>query len=280
LEEGYDWTLACWFDPGGAQALAEALGNLMEATLLSALSQPAHLGDRLQRRYRSMTLILFYPIEGDLEAALGQLGFKRQPYNPDHYKARLASLRPQALRQAVRLPEAPHSVWVAPVSQPGDSHGQKLWQTQSMLQRRLGQQLWGQEPGQPSRALAKLMEGSLGAHVAPDLEGVSTMEMFVLQREGAGVRWTPPLLFQGLCDLVGIALQAQHKARVEWAVCEATPSGLYAPPLLRVTPAQGAARPALLPIGKLLLRRAVMPSPQVYRPSLSQWLRQWLRQPR
>lgn len=276
LEDGYDWTLACWFDPGGARALAQELRGLMEATLLSALSQPAAQAERLQRRYKSLTLLLFYPMEGDLEAELGALGFARRPYQADHYKARLAALRPQAMRQAVRLPEAPDSVWEAPVSLPGGSHGQKLWQTQEMLQGRLEGQLWGEEPGMPSRALAQLLESSLGAHIAPDLEGLSTMEMFVIQRQGAGVRWTAPLLFQGLCDLVGILLQARFKMKVEWALCEPTPAGLHAPPLLRVTPQRsGPQRASLLPIGQLLLRRAIMPTQDAYQPSLVPWLRQW-----
>lgn len=280
LEDGYDWTLACWFDPGGAQALAQELRALVEATLLSALSQPARLGDRIARRYKSLTLLLFYPIEGDLEGALGELGFVRRPYQADHYKARLAALRPQAMRQAVRLPEAPDSVWEAPVSLPEGSHGQKLWQLQGMLQARLEGQLWGEEPGRPSRALAQLLEGSLGAHIAPDLEGLSTMEMFALQRQGAGVRWTAPLLFQGLCDLVGILLQARFQMKVEWALCEPTPAGLYAPPLLRVTPQRGGPqRSTLLPIGQILLRRAILPSQGSYQPSLAQWLRQWRPQP-
>ncbi len=146
-----------------------------------------------------------------------------------------------------------------------------------MMIERLGDQIWGQRPGMPSKILATLIQGTLGAHISPDLEGLSTLEMLLVQRDAVGIRWMAPMLFQALCDLMGVVLQAKFRLQVEWGLCEVDGHGQAAPALLRVTRPEAGAKPRLLPIGQVLMQHTLTPRDTPHEPMLAAWLQAWVR---
>lgn len=273
LEHGYDWTMAVWNRPS-QDVLFKELRTLMEATLLAALSQLPARKQQIERLYISMSLLQFRPLPYDLEQGLGPLSFREMlPFNPDHFKARTEAFRPDALRTGTVLPSAPARIWSVPIHTHRGTLGDQLRGIQGMMSDRMGPDVLGATPGGPSRLFADLAGRLLGTEITPTLEGLNNMELLLVQEEDSGIRWVPPLLFQALCDFIGVLLRASFGLGVEWALCEAGPNGLPSPPMFRITAGQ---KRTMFPVGHWLLRRIVMPDPDVqHRIPLSDHLKAW-----
>ncbi|MGM0558591.1 MAG: hypothetical protein ACQEVA_19555, partial [Myxococcota bacterium] len=87
-------------------------------------------------------------------------------------------------------------------------------------------------------------------------DGLDSFELFLVQEGGEYVRWMRPLLFQGLCDFIGVVLQAHYGFEVDWAVCEADDDGFVPPPLFRLRRGSNTTN---FPVGLHVVRWAMMP---------------------
>lgn len=274
LEHGHAWTLLCWGAPDTPDQLASLARARVEATLLSGLTQPPRVMHERGRRYLELTLLCFASAPG-LEAALAPMGWERSLYIPDHHEARMAVAQRAAHNEGRTLPDQPASVWRMPIHHPEGEHGDLLRRAQATMAARMGDDLLGATPGGPSRLLANLLKARARLHITPDWAGLDALETTITQRDVSGVRWIPPLLFQALCDFVGIVLHSELGVGVECAICDERAPGLYAPPMMRIRPAVG--RPQTLRVGIELVRRCVMPvtgDDATAEPVIGAWLRE------
>lgn len=282
-EAGWEWLLCAWADPGGARAFHQALQPLVEATLLASLSRPPATGaDALERRFRALRLIVFAPVEG-IGAAVRAFGLRPEPAvtaataqaDPTTLlSGRLAALAEEARQLGIAAPGRPASIWVAPIAQTdADAHGRTLDAIQRTMAEQMGDDVWGATPGGPSRLAASLLEREFGQRIEPTLAGLDAFERLVVGRATGVVRWIPPLLYQALCDFVGVVAHAEFGASLAWAVCEADVHGLHPPPHLRWEPWGPSGAPVFVPVGLHVLRWYVMPlEPGEEVPPLSAWL--------
>jgi hypothetical protein len=179
-------------------------------------------------------------------------------------------LREEAERLGWQVPEHPVQMWMAPVAHPGGALGEGLADIDQMMADRLGRDVWGATPGGPSKLFATLAEPRFNVRLGPNLDGLRAFEMLAVQSQPGPIRWIPPLVFQALCDFVGVVLGLHFGIAVEWALSEPGPSGLAPPPLLRL---HRDGRVTHLAIGVHILRWCVMPiQPDEAIPSLAEWL--------
>ena len=65
--------------------------------------------------------------------------------------------------------------------------------------------------------------GPLSLHA--DARGLPTLEMLLGSQQAGAIRWIPPMLFQALCDFIGVIGQTLFDRDIAWALCEpATPA--------------------------------------------------------
>lgn len=233
LEDGHEWALAVWKDPGGPEVLS-ALEKVMRGTLLAHLSQPAAQRELVERRYLAMECVVFDEVFPETRFGLKSLGFEETTFRDDQYAERMGALREEARAVGFSMQGRPKAVWRAEFARPGEAMDARLEQVHKALRERLSGTVWGEEPGRPSRALAELCRQHFNTTITPGLEGLDSLELFFAQEPGAQVRWMRPLFWQALCDFVGVLCQAHYGYQVQWAVCEPEPSGFVPPPLLRL----------------------------------------------
>ena len=272
LEDGFEWVFACWRDPGGITEFNAHLRNLVEAALLAHLSQPARMGRVLERRYSGLRLFCFDHVKGPLSTAVRSFGFTACPFEPEKTVARMGALAEEAQRMGWTLPKTPRSLWHAPIQRPDDEFGEQLDEIHDLLVTQTGEEVWGERPGRPSKLMAAAFEEYFKVDITPDLDGLRTMELLLIQKDAGPIRWLSPLFFQGLCDFVGVLLSALWAYPVQWSLCEQDAVGLYPPPHFRIPTEEG--RHEHLLIGLQILRWCVMPiQPDEEVPLLSDWLR-------
>lgn len=269
-EDGFDWVLSVWDDPGGDRALHQGVQRLVEATLLSELSRPAWDKDAMDRTPRALRLVQLADVPGRVDAALRAFGFA--PWEPpaEWLDERLRALRTEARAVGIETLGEVRAVWSAPIAEPDGMLGDQLRAIHTMMGDRLGADVWGATPGGPSRLLAELAKRFFGEEITPTLDGLRTLELLLVQQTPGVVRWLPPLLFQALCDFVGVVTVALWSEPVQWAVCTPEPDGFVPPPVFRIDSPDGATH---VPIGQHLLRWCVMPlQPGEQIPPLADWI--------
>jgi hypothetical protein len=94
-EDGFEWALAVWEDPGGPKALHDQVGRLVEATLLSALCRPPSERDAVDAQPRAIWLLAFARV-ADAPRALRAFGFAEVTPDPEWVTERMGSLRTEA----------------------------------------------------------------------------------------------------------------------------------------------------------------------------------------
>ena len=104
----------------------------------------------------------------------------------------------------------------------------------------------------------------------PTLDGLRTLEMLLVSQQAGAIRWIPPMLFQALCDFIGVIGQTLFDRHIAWALCE--PDGDFCtPPLLRLALASG--KHIHIPIGLRLVQWWLLPLQPGEQPaSLADWV--------
>lgn len=254
--EGDAWVLALWSDPGSAQAIHNEVKKLLEATLLAHLCQSPDAGEALDRVPSRILLLAFSTVASNLAAALRAFGFRLDEH-AQFDGDRLETLRQEGLSSGWEIPEKPVSIWSVRISQPQE--GEPVYELHQRLRERLRGDFWGNEPGAFSLSAAAQIQHALGLRIQPDKAGLDTFEQAVARASHDGViRWIPPVLFQALCDFVGVVTAAQWKHNVEWSLCEPDEGTFCPPPIFRVTRSDNKKQDHLA-IGQHLMRWCVMP---------------------
>ena len=139
-----------------------------------------------------------------------------------------------------------------------------------MLRDRLADEIWGNTPGVPSRLAATFIEEVFHTKIPPTLDGLRTLEMLLVSQQAGAIRWIPPMLFQALCDFIGVIGQTLFDRDIAWALCE--PDGDFCtPPLLRLALASG--KHIHIPIGLHLVQWCLLPLQPGEQPaSLADWV--------
>ena len=269
-DEGDAWVFALWQDPGSLPAIHQGVRQLAEATLLAHLSRPASAGEAIDRAPGRLLLLAFTGVQGNLGDAVRAFGFRPQ-LDAVPASDPLRALVAEGRQVGHTVPDAPVSTWVAPVGARDGALRAKLDELGRVMRERIGDDVWGNIPGAFSRLLAVLVEEYFNETIRPDLDGLRSLELLLVPQGPAGVvRWTHPLLFQALCDFVGVVIHTTWGYPVEWALCEPEDNGFAPPAVLRITRPE---RQEHLPVAMHLLRWCVMPvleGEQI--PSLAEWL--------
>lgn len=278
-EGAFEWVLVLWEDPGGARALHQALQRLVEATLLAELSRPASDHQAMERTPTALRLVQLANVDGPVDAAVRPFGFQRDEPDPAWLDERMGALRTEAQatgRDPSALePGAVRAVWTARVEEPAGLLGDQLRAMHTLMTDRYGG-VWGEQPGWPSRLLAELLQRFFSEKIEPTVDGLQTAELVLVQRQTGVIRWLRPLLWQALCDLVGVVTASAFGEPVQWAVCTPEPGGFVPPPLFRI---EGPSEATHVPIGLHVLRWCVMPlQPGEDVPPLAQWIESQYRQ--
>jgi hypothetical protein len=268
--EGKALVLVCWEDPGGVEHLHAALRQRIEAALLAELCRPPAELREDGRRPRALRLLSFAPLAGDVEPALRPFALTPAALGDAALALSLAHVRGEAPRAQREAPEAAEAVWEARIAPPPGERGATLDRLEDALLSRLGDQVWGERPGAFYAALADAASALGLPEIPPTSEGLDALEGLAIQYTPGVIRAIPPLVFQALCDTVGVVASREFGHRVEWAPSEPDESGAAPPPLLRVSMPDGYVH---IPLGLHLLRWCVMPvrAGEVV-PAVSEWV--------
>lgn len=266
LDREVEWVIGSW----RAEDVARAVSALVEASLLQAMSKPPAYAGGQERVIAGVRLFMFEAPDTAQAEALQALGFVQDQYQPDAQHVRLSALKAEADGGGWSSPARPASVWWAPFGRPDSALAQRLSRAHELAADALGVQVWGQTPGAVSRAVADALATVCQLQLKPDLDSLHQLDMLLIDRQPGRWRWLSPVLFQGLCDFVGIVAIASLQKRVQWGVASADGQGDYHAPLLRVMTTRG---PVDVPIAARLLRLVCRP---VAAPEEVALLRDWL----
>ncbi len=267
-EEGAEWMLLVWSDPGGPKALHDQIQALVEATLLAELSRPAEvIAKQSERRFSGLRLVIFAELDWDPLPAIRAFGFRAvEPIFADDTQRAITDEAARA-KQTVG---APTSVWRATIQRPPGALGDKLEQIDQMIAKRLGAERWGESPGRPSHILATYLSKTFGEVIRATPDGLDSLDLLVVQRAEDVIRWIPPMVFQAICDFIPVVAGSTYKAEISWAQSEDLGDGFSHPPLLRVDDGGTGIH---IPIGHHVLRWWMMPLfPGDEVPGLAAWV--------
>lgn len=256
--------LTVWKDPGGPAALHHALRPVVEGTLLGELTRTPATAQEDGTRFRSLKLVVFPSISGDLHAALRAFGFHPAEASRPGTRRALGYLRHEAQVLGLDVPDEPTQVLEATIAQPPAA----VEDAERKLLEETGEEPWGATPGAPFRRLIRAL--------LPDEKGspltlLGRIEQEVVSPEVGPIRFIPPAIFQALCDGVAVAASVDVGATLDWALCEPDEEGIAPPPVVRVRAPAGIRH---VPLGTALLRWCVMPIlPGESIPPLVDWVR-------
>ncbi|MEM9193465.1 MAG: hypothetical protein AAGF12_30100 [Myxococcota bacterium] len=253
------WVLASFAPGDDVAAFHEALRARLEAALLAELSRSSASLDAGAPTVERIDLVAF----GDAPDLAPAVRAFAMVATEERDREVLARLRHEATLVDLPAPDAPASVWTVPVSNHVDP---TLYEA---IASRTGDELFGEEPGAFFARLAGAIGQRDGTTPPPNPSGLDQVEAALVSKATGVIRFIPSLCFQGLCDMVGVLLDAMGR-RPAWAVSEEEDEGVFAPPLLRI---QSGRSEVHLPIGLELLRWCVMPLQKGESvPSLSEWV--------
>lgn len=255
LEGAQEWTLAIWGMHDPVEVVLGQLRRQIEATLLLELSRPPGWGGVAERRMHGIHLFAFDVLPEAMKVGLGALGFEEVTYDQLQYGNRMHAWQNEAKRGGWKTPAHPMSLWWAPFMRGGDLAG-KLREVHEEVATRLGNRVWGQQPGTPSHVMASVLERHVNVSIKPGAESLHELDMLLVDRTPAKLRWVEPMLFQALCDFIGVSVMAARGGKIQWATCESDREGGHFPPLFRLTRGRG---PSDVQVGLLLLRAIIMP---------------------
>jgi hypothetical protein len=253
LEGGHEWTLAFWEDPG-PEDVRTTLHQLMRATVLKELSRPPRRERTDPRTFLGARTLAFESLREHTRSALRDLGWREESYDPEEYSERLKAWQNEARAAELDVPARPVSIWRLPARRSNPPRSESLDAIAEEMLDVVGDEYWGETPGGLSKLLARGLERRFGVDIEIDAEGLRAMEHQVVPDVPDAISLVRPILFQGLCDFVGVVLHGSFGVRVQWGLCKPDERGLVPPPMFRDPATQHT-----LPIGRALLDWCVLP---------------------
>jgi len=250
LEDGYEWLYAIWAQPTESEVNRE-FRKLLKVT------QMVHVCDleAERRRYLGARIALFEIPNRETSRGLAQLGFKPGPYVAEQFLGRMLILGEEAASAGWNIPKDPASIWFAPILRPAAELEYIMNQLDESLSEEFAENAWGERPGNPGRRLLEQLRYHFSVDIEPNLEGLKTVGLLLLDHRPGALRWLPPAVFMALCDLIGVAIQHSRGCEVGWAA-PAKLGDFPAPPSLQIKTRESV---QILPIASALVEWAVMP---------------------
>lgn len=232
------WTAAVWAISAPERDLIAAIKALIESTLVVEWIQPSGEGGEAPRGFASFDLVFYEaPKEGsELVQFFQEGGWKRiegSALGEEELK-RLSVFQNEARRESLEIAEAPEALYRLDVERMGGELGARLEDAARRAGRHLKGEVWGEKPGLFSKVFSDALRGSVQMNITPNQAGLALLEDLIAE-EGKGIYWLDPLVFQALCDFLGVVLQARGDREVQWSLCAPEKeTGLAPPPLLRI----------------------------------------------
>lgn len=253
LEAGHEWTLAFWEDPG-PESIRTDLHHLMRATVLKELSRLPRQERDDPRSFLGARALAFESLREPTREALESLGWSEESYDPEEYSERMKAWQNEARAAELDVPARPVSIWQLPARRADPPRRDPLDAVAEEMLESVGDEYWGETPGGISKLLARGLEEQFDVDIELGVEGLRTVEREVVPDGPDAISWVRPILFQGICDFVGVVLHGAFGVRVQWGLCEPDERGLVPPPMFRDPATQNT-----LPIGRALLDWCVLP---------------------
>lgn len=264
---GSGLVLVCWEDPGGAAALHRALKPRVEAALLAGLCRSPQELKESPRRPAWLRLACFEPVE-DVEAAVRAFGLARAEVGPS-WRHTLAHVRGEASKSDREVPDEPAEAFEVAIEMPEGKRGVELARLEAALEAEGIDRVWGAPPGASFMRLRQAAQQELGLGIEPTLDALLEVEALFAQDRLGVVRYIPPLVFQGLCDMIAVIANEELGRPVQWAETHPDEQGLRAPPVVRAKLDDGV---VYIPLGQHVLRWCMMPLlPGESVPPLADW---------
>ena len=137
------------------------------------------------------------------------------------------------------MPVQPAQLWWAPILAPESTLSTIFEDVEQHLITAQGPRVWGQMPGVPSKLMAHELQKHISLQLAPTLDALHELDMVLIERKAGTLRWMPPMIFQALCDFIGIVASAELGKNIQWGVCEPDRYGGYYEPSLRMVTPKG-----------------------------------------
>ena len=142
------------------------LERLIEGTLLSEMSQPASRADLLDRRFRAAELLAFDELYPETRFGLEKMGFEATDFRSDRYNERMDAWREEAREIGHEVPRQPDSVWRSEFETPDPALESKLSDVHAEMTRSMGTEVWGEQPGSPSKRMAEKLRQHFNTSMA------------------------------------------------------------------------------------------------------------------
>lgn len=254
LEDHMEWAAACWRDPG-ADRLDEQLDELLCTAFLAEYSKPP-TSVAADGEFDAAQLLVFEELGADSRRVLSKFGFEPVDFVADQYTERMSAWRREAEKLGRAAPDEPATVWKVDFARQAAPIDKKLERVQSQMIEALDGEVWGETPGGPSRLMATLLGQQFSTEITPDHKGVDALEVLLVQQTQGRPRAMRPLIFQGLCDFLGVVVQAEYGVGVQWALCEPQDNGFAPPPVFRLRREEGYQQ---VPVGTYVVDWCIMP---------------------
>lgn len=260
MEETRRWTGAIWANGSDLSAFKAQIHRLVVGTVLARLSTPASEKDLREQRFDSFDLLFFEEPPQKLIESLGEEGWTSVDVSQltEDEEERLTVFQNEARREGLAIPELPVALVRLPIITDMGPVEERVRGAARRAGDKLGSQMWGERPGQVSKQLYDELRREVQLMVTPDEAGLAIFEDFLVEQAERAL-WVPhPVIFQALCDFIGVILQARGDREVQWApsVIDET-TGLADAPLLRARQRQGTWR--MLPVGRDIVSRVIVP---------------------
>ncbi len=236
-EQARRWCTAVWSNGPGERRLVGELHRLIQGTLIAHWMQPPAQYELMAQPVNSFDVI-FYEAAGEkLAGKLRTDGWQSVDLGllPTEEYEQFEVLAEEAAKRGTAIDEGPAQLWRITFDRPGGGGAQGPTQLGADVAKRLGDQVWGQTPGWFSRVFCERLKEMTGVELSPNYEGLRRLEQTVFSQWGRGIRWLEPMAYQAICDFIGVAVQAESSAEVQWGSCPVDErTGLAPAPLLRI----------------------------------------------
>ena len=238
------WAAAIWSLPDDQAGLVRAIQRLVEGTLVQEWIQPSENLEGDRARFDGFDLVFFETPEqgGEVFSFLEETGWEKIAAEmlTEKELTGLSVFQNEARKVGVEVGERPAVLYRLGVRSMGGELGERIEQAARRAVRQLRGEVWGGKPGLFSKVFCDALRGGIQVNITPNRAGLALLEDLLVE-EKEGIYWLEGMVFQSLCDFLGVVLMSQGDVELQWSLCAVEErTGLAPPPLLRVRSRGGA----------------------------------------
>ncbi len=259
-EQTRRWTVAIWSMEPEISAVLREIQELVEGTLIAHLSYPPSEKERVAESFDSFDLVFFEEPQQNMIGALTKDGWQTVEMSSltDDELDRLTVFQNEARKTDQVIPDAPVAMWRMPVDRGAKELRQRIDNAAERTLPKIKGQVWGEQPGWFSKAFCEELRQVVQVNITPDAKGLAALEDIVVDRLEGHLQVHQSIVFQAVCDFIGVLLQTQGHVEVQWGTCPVDEnSGLAPAPVMRMRRPGGTWK--VLPVGRDVVRRISVP---------------------